>query len=223
MKRITLMGLLIVAFLAGCAANQFDAQIAIAEASIKIEKERAYMEGVKAANKPKLLVKLDGEFFCTDAQKAANTCGIQVFNPNAKTVTPQREQNAFVASLREGKELLLGIAPLARDVAVVNAVGDMVDKASKNSGDHTTISDSGNTTTTTNSHSEANQANQTTTTTNTTTTTDNNSDNSNNSNNSINDSNNSDSSDNSNSSDNSDNSNNSNNSKNGVEDEGEEI
>ena len=160
LKRNTILAALLSVTLISCATNEFDARIVEAE-------EKSYQSGIESANKAKPLIEIKGEFshMCTAEEKATGNCSFTVFNPSTKSIAPQRKESTSVALIREVKETVLGIAPIAGDILVVKEFGKMVDNAGKNSGDHTTISDSGNT------HSESNQANQSTINTSTDTST----------------------------------------------------
>jgi hypothetical protein len=129
--------------LTACATNEFDAKIAVAEANILIEKEKAYARGIEAANQPKELFTLMGEIKCSDVQTKNGLCGVIVYNPNSKTTVPQRDKGFVdgVEAVFNGTAKLAGaLMPLALAKEVTNIVGAVGSSA----GGNTTNSDSYN-------------------------------------------------------------------------------
>jgi len=154
MKNI-IFAILAMVFLAACASNKFDAQIARAEASIEIEKERSYAESIKYANQPKLLWEIKGEVICTEQQKSTNDCGVKSYNASARSVAPERDEN-WVDGVREFRIGITDTIDKAMPWALAHETRKLVTDISANSGHNTTTTN----TDSYNSHSEANQANQ---------------------------------------------------------------
>lgn len=129
MNRIILIVILSV-ILPGCATNEHDAAIAESAASIERTKEDSYAKGIAAANQPKLLVEIKGEVVCTEDQKLSDNCGISFYNPNARSVMPQRDKNWVDGVIAVGDTLVRGVEALtpvvlAKEVTnIVEAVGD---------------------------------------------------------------------------------------------------
>ena len=144
--------LMITAIALTACANKYDAQIAQSEASIEIAKENAYAMGIKHANKPKTLVRIDGEVRCTEYQKSIGNCGVSFFNPNAKSIIPQRDKNWVdgVESITGG---IVKTLEVLTPIALAKEVTNIVDSVGNSAGRNTTNTNSNNVT------KSANQAN----------------------------------------------------------------
>ena len=157
MKR--LIAISIVLGLSGCVTNQYDAQIAIADAAVLVEKEKAYAAGMQYANEPAVLVKIMGELKCSPEQKASGECGTIVYNPNFRQIAPERDKgdlevagNALVGVIEAltpfgiARETRKGIVALAGDGGGNNSGNTSIITADGgNTSSTTTTADGGNT------------------------------------------------------------------------------
>jgi hypothetical protein len=134
---------LIVGILSACEANEFDAKIEIAKASILIEKEKAYARSIASANQPKELFSLMGEIKCSDAQVASGRCGVIVYNPNSRSVVPERDKN-WVDGVEAVGNTLVGTLKAATPFLLAKEVTSIVGAVGANAGGNTTNTDSYN-------------------------------------------------------------------------------
>jgi len=140
----------LLAIVTGCATNQYDAQIAIAEANVEVARENAYATGIEAANKERILVRIDGELVCSPERKLSGNCGVTFYDNTTARVIPQRDKN-WVDGVQVVGDTLVGGLKAATPLLLAKEVTNIVSAVGKSAGGNVTNTDSGN------SHSEANK------------------------------------------------------------------
>ena len=149
MKILKLSLLAITLTISACATNEFDAQIAQAEASIEIQKEKSYTKSIASANKSKVLWEIKGEVICSKQQKLTGNCGVVAYNPSSNSVAPEREDSTadVINAVGDG---IIGTAQAFMPWMLAAEAVKLADSVGRSAGGNTTNNDSYN------AHTEAN-------------------------------------------------------------------